>query len=94
MKITGVNQVIGAYQVQTSPIKKQKTVNHAQGTDTFSLSSTAKDFQVAKQALAQIPDIRQEKVDHIKQQIESGTYNVTGKEVADKLIQRWIDTRG
>lgn len=88
MKVTGVNQIMSAYHAQTSPAKKTEKSNATQGTDTFSLSPAAKDIQVARQALAQVPDIRQDKVDQIKAQLESGTYHVTGKEVAEKLFQR------
>jgi len=55
-------------------------------TDMVTLSSRAKDFSVAKKAIAGAPDIRAELVQGIKAQIDSGAYNVTGMDVANKLI--------
>ena len=55
-------------------------------TDMVTLSSRAKDFAIAKKALAGEPDIREDKVRDLKEQIEAGTYNVTGRDVAEKLF--------
>lgn len=94
MKITGMNQAMGVYQAQSSPSKIQKRSFSSQSKDTLSLSNTAKEYQIALQALSQTPDIRKEKVDVIKERIQSGTYNVTGKEVADKLVKQFLDVKG
>lgn len=32
------------------------------------------------------PEIRQDKVDQIRNQIEAGTYNISGKKVAEKIV--------
>ena len=45
-----------------------------------------KDYQIAKNAVAAAPDVREDKVNAIKQALASGTYNVSMEEVADKLI--------
>ncbi len=37
--------------------------------------------------LKELPDIRYEKVDKIKREIQSGTYNVSGKEIVDKMYE-------
>ncbi len=51
----------------------------------------AKDYRVAKDVLAQTPDIREDRVSDIKRRMESGTYNVNMQEVADKLVNRYFD---
>jgi len=45
-----------------------------------------KELSVAKAAVSKTPDVRQAKVDEIKQQMEAGTYNITAAQVADKII--------
>jgi negative regulator of flagellin synthesis FlgM len=42
----------------------------------------------AERALESIPDIRQDMVDSLKQQIQEGTYKVSGEEIADMMIRR------
>jgi len=50
------------------------------------LSTQAKDIQQAKNALSKVPDVREEKVREIKNQVENGTYNVSGEEIAGKMV--------
>ena len=94
MKITNIHKAMDIYRTQSACTKPQKKNNTSLKKDTFSLSSTGREYQIALKALAKTPDIRKEKVDKIKKQLESGTYNVTGKEVADKLVDQFFDQRG
>ena len=46
-------------------------------------------FQVkeAREQLDLIPDVREEKVAEIKDQLEKGTYNIDGKKIAFKMVK-------
>ena len=55
--------------------------------DELKISTEAKDFQIAMEALKKVPDIRKNKVDTIKGQIESGTYKVDSDKVVEKIFQ-------
>lgn len=61
--------------------KSQKTDKR----DELQLSSGAKFHQIAMAELKKIPDIREEKVAAIKASIESGTYKVDSKAIAEKM---------
>ncbi|MGV8056614.1 MAG: flagellar biosynthesis anti-sigma factor FlgM [Smithellaceae bacterium] len=50
------------------------------------LSTQAKDIQQAKNALSKVPDVREEKVQEIKSQVEKGVYNVSGEKIAGKMV--------
>ena len=50
------------------------------------LSTQAKEIQQAKVAVSQSSDIREEKVQEIKSQVEKGTYNVSGEQIANKMV--------
>lgn len=50
------------------------------------LSTKAKDIQRIKAQLADIPDIREEKVRELKAEIEKGTYRVSGEKIAEKMV--------
>jgi len=65
--------------------KKQDT----KSTDKVEISSEARDFQAILNAIKSTPDIREEKVNEIKSKIESGTYNVSSKDVVEKLIREY-----
>ncbi len=50
------------------------------------LSERAKEIQQARQALSELPDVREEKVAELKARIEDGTYRVDGEKVAEKIV--------
>jgi len=58
--------------------------------DKVALSPEAKQIQEAKKLLDSLPDIREDKVAEIKEQIEAGTYNIDGEKIAFKMIRESI----
>ena len=89
MRIDAFNKVSQIYNSnKTSKIKKHTESSFS---DKLEISQVAKDYRVAKDVLAQTPDIREDKVSDIKRRMESGTYNVNMQEVADKLVNRYFD---
>lgn len=58
--------------------------------DQVRISPRAQEFQQAYQVVAQVPDVRDDKVVRLQEAIQSGTYNVRGEQVADKLITHTI----
>ncbi len=61
--------------------------------DVVSLSSQAKDYQTAINALKNVPDIRRDKVLEIQKKFETGQYNVSGREIAESIIKSIIDRK-
>lgn len=84
MRIDAFNQVTQLY--KTNSTKKTYKASSTQAADKLEISQIGKDYQIAKNAVAAAPDVRADKVNAIKQQLASGTYNVSMEEVADKLI--------
>ncbi|WP_026479005.1 flagellar biosynthesis anti-sigma factor FlgM [Alkaliphilus transvaalensis] len=58
-----------------------------QAKDQLELSENAKEFQVAMKAFKNLPEVREEKIKELKEKIQQGSYTVSGKEVADKIIE-------
>ena len=58
--------------------------------DKVRISSQAKEFQRAYELINKTPDIRAEKVAPLEEAIRTGTYNVRGEQVANKLIEQTI----
>jgi negative regulator of flagellin synthesis FlgM len=90
MRINGINNVNGLYK----PGKVSKSVE-AKGTstgkDSLAISSFARELQVAQQSVHSAPDVRQARVNEIKEQMEAGKYNVTASQVAEKLVNKYFE---
>jgi len=90
--------VQGLQQYQKSdPVKNEgdKPVNGGAAivTEKVDLSAKAKELQRIRQILDQIPDVREEKVQELKDRIESGNYAVDSGKVAAKMLgESLIDT--
>ncbi len=59
--------------------------------DKLVLSSEAKKVAELKDAVKSSPEIRQDRVSEIREQIKSNTYNVSGEKVAEKVVNAAID---
>ena len=55
--------------------------------DTVALSDAAKDIQEAQKQLEAIPEVREDKVAQLKEQIENGTYEIDEEKLADKILK-------
>ncbi|PLX71327.1 MAG: flagellar biosynthesis anti-sigma factor FlgM [Denitrovibrio sp.] len=71
--------------------KSDSSKESAKSGDSVSLSSSATDVSNVKDAIKSSPDIRVELVSELKVKIENGQYNVSGREVAEKIVQTAID---
>lgn len=90
MKIHGNPNVMKALKLYNNQKtdKMQKSDKVTQKNDQLELSEKAKDFQVAMKAFQKLPDVREDKVAKFKEEIRSGSYEVSGKEVLGKMIEQ------
>lgn len=58
--------------------------------DAVSFSDEAKSLSAARQAVQDAPDVRQDKVEAIKQAIADGTFQVSARDLARKLIDAGV----
>ena len=88
MKIWGNSpKVFGVYNKQNPVDKIQKQNVVSSGKDEYKISAQAKDFQIIMKALANIPDIREDRVKEISAKIESGKYRVEASDISEKIIR-------
>lgn len=57
--------------------------------DALELSSIGKDIQIAKTAVNDAPDVREDVVAPIRSQIQNGTYEVSEESFAEKLMAKF-----
>lgn len=84
-----VQQILAAQGVKGGA--KSSKVEQTAGADAVSMSSVSQELQRAQQVLSALPDIRADRVAELKASIESGTYQVSGRDVAESLIRRAAD---
>jgi len=87
MRITGGIQNVSEIYTKENRVNKINNVDKVDAPkDDVKISATGKDFSIAMNALKDVPDVREDKVNDIRSRIENGTYNVSGKDVAEKLL--------
>jgi negative regulator of flagellin synthesis FlgM len=59
-------------------------------TDTVVISDAAKRIQEARAQLDQIPDVREDKVAELRDQIKTGTYHLDAEKTASKLLKEHL----
>lgn len=79
-----VNQVQNKDKVDATSEQPEKQQTKA---DTVVLSDTAKKVQEAQKQLEAIPDVREDKVAQLKEQIENKTYDMDEEKIAGKMIK-------
>ena len=87
MRIEAYNQITQTY--NASKPSKMKGADSVRKRDQVQISQTGRDYQVAKQAVAEASDIREDKVAGLKARIESGNYKVDSGDFASKLLERY-----
>ncbi len=88
MRIEAYNQVAQLY--KTNKTSGTKAANKASmGRDEVQISSFGRDYQIAKKAVAEASDIREDKVAEMKAKFESDTYQVDAGDFASKLLAKY-----
>lgn len=88
MRIDAYNQIAQLYGVQKS-VKTQKSQAVSMGSDQVSISQMGRDFQVARKAVAEASDIREDKIAKLKSMVDSGNYSVNPDDFASKLLEKY-----
>ena len=58
------------------------------GSDEVSISQSGRDYHVAKKAVAEASDVREDRIAKIKARIDAGTYSVNPEDFANKLLEK------
>ena len=100
MKITGQNTPIqmDAYlkqvrqQQQNNVYQQQANAGPVKSAgDKVQLSDHAREIQQAASTLKAMPDVREDKVQQTKMDIEKGTYNVSGEKTAQGMLHEGFE---
>lgn len=94
-KIPGISKIYKGFSVERK--KGVRDVSSVQGKrDELTISQKAKDYQIVSKAIKamnQIPDIREDKVNKIKEKMDKGLYDINGKDIAEKMLTGGFDKK-
>lgn len=76
---------------EIQPEEAPRTETRGAAEDTVSLSDNARELQVALSAVEEAPEVREETVQDLRNEVESGTYQVNPEDVADRIVGSNID---
>lgn len=94
MKITKIDdvttQAIQKYQktdkVEGQAPEQSRAINNSSPEEKVNLSTTAKDVQALSKAISELPDVREDKVQELKDRIGKGAYKVDAEKIAEKMV--------
>lgn len=88
MRIEAYNQVAQIYKANKIA-GTAKTAKAGASRDEVQISSFGRDYQIAKQAVADASDIREDKVAELAAKVNSDSYDVSIDDFADKLLEKY-----
>lgn len=88
MRIDAYNQITQLYGVQKTR-KAQGTQSVSAMKDQFSISQAGRDYQVARKAVSEASDIREDKVAQLRSMVDAGAYSVEPESFASKLLEKY-----
>lgn len=59
--------------------------------DAVSISEKGKDVSEMTRTLKEMPDVRADKIADLKERIANGTYNISGRDIASKIINTALE---
>ncbi len=87
MKINDISNKI-AIENYAKTVKRAVLPSVSQPCDKLELNDTARIFSEAVKAAKEASDVSEKLVRTVSDKIRNGTYNVSGSEVADKILDR------
>lgn len=94
-KIGGINNIQRTNKIV--PKRETQEVSNVKGKkDDLKISKEAMDYQIVSKSVklvSELPEVREDIVAGIKARVDTGSYNVEGRELADKLLSRSFDKK-
>ena len=92
MRIEAYTQIQQLY--NTSKAGKTQKTTKKSFMDAVQISSTGKDYQTAKAAVFAAPDIREDVTAPIREAVQSGSYDVSSDDFAERLLEKYSTLLG
>jgi len=92
MEINGTNPLIGLnknvqrLEASQPSERPQKGSEESSVPDRIELSVRSREISHLQELIQSVPDVREWKIEQLRGEIESGTYNVKAEKIAEKII--------
>ncbi|WP_010166255.1 flagellar biosynthesis anti-sigma factor FlgM [Candidatus Epulonipiscium viviparus] len=86
MRIGNIDKITQIYQNQAGQAKRQVPSPK----DEIEISNEAQVLGTAFKAVKESQDVRMDRVNFLKEQIQNGTYDVSAKDVSEKILNKLI----
>lgn len=86
--INHIKQVPNYKKVKPLDVKNHK--NERLSEERVELSKKAIDLNKIRGVIQKTPDVREEKVNLLREKIASGNYNISGQEITDKMLKEFL----
>lgn len=90
--LNNINKVAEVYG-ESLKIKRTPKMEKISKTDEVTFSSKGSLVQKAMQELNKLPDIREDRVAEVQNKLKTGSYNISGEEIIQK-IKAGLDIKG
>ena len=91
MRINGMLNSYETFSAAKDAVKREEQAKSAKADNNlFSVSPEGKEYNAIRKAIANVPDIREDKVADIKARMQNGTYNVSSADVAKKILESTV----
>ena len=90
MRIDAYNRVNQVYQVSKSGKTSTTGKTVSVGNHQVEISQFGRELKVAKEAVKNASDVREDRIADIKARMQNGTYQVSMQQVADKLVDEFL----
>lgn len=84
MRVDAISKIYETY--KTKIVSSSTQTEKTKSRDKVELSTMAQDYATIQKKLSETSDVREDRVADIKQRIENGTYNVSAKDIASKIL--------
>ena len=75
---------------KVTPLKENANKNVNLSGEKVDLSENASYLNKIREIIQNTPDIREEKVSFLREKIATGSYNVSGQEIAEKMLNEFL----
>lgn len=87
MKITNQMSILNVAKAYGKTVKRTEAPEKSSfESDKVEISSAAREIQIARKALNDVPEVRTDKLAEIKQLMNSGNYKPSADDIVDKLF--------
>ena len=84
--INNVNRVMNTYSTANNVTRPNKIEGQR---DSIDISTQGLDFKTVFEAVSKMPDIREDRVADISNRINSGQYNISSSDIANKILSNY-----